>query len=231
MAETDIQDARPIVTRAEAKAAGLNRYFTGKPCSSGHVAERQVCGTCVECHKASGLIYRVNHPETKSAANAHWYAKNVDRIRVRSALWYMQNAIRHCERGYIWRAANKDRVRELGVRWRRENSIHVKRVYALWRARNPGRVLARNATRRARNKGALGVFTAADIANILKKQKRKCAYCRVSLASGYHIDHITPLSLGGSNWPKNLQLTCAPCNLSKGAKNPVDFAQRHGMLL
>ena len=30
-------------TRAEAKARGLKRYFTGKPCKAGHVAERRCC--------------------------------------------------------------------------------------------------------------------------------------------------------------------------------------------
>jgi hypothetical protein len=32
---------------------------------------------------------------------------------------------------------------------------------------------------------------------------------------GLHIDHIRPVSLGGSNDPSNLQLLCARCNLSK----------------
>jgi len=37
------------MTRAEAKAAGLTRYFTGRPCRRGHVAERDIDGNCVEC--------------------------------------------------------------------------------------------------------------------------------------------------------------------------------------
>lgn len=42
-----------IISRADAKARGLPRYFTGEPCRAGHVAERLVSGrTCVECRKA-----------------------------------------------------------------------------------------------------------------------------------------------------------------------------------
>ncbi len=38
------------VTRAEAKARGLKRYFTGNPCKHGHIAERYtVFGKCVVC--------------------------------------------------------------------------------------------------------------------------------------------------------------------------------------
>jgi 5-methylcytosine-specific restriction endonuclease McrA len=41
-----------IVTRAEAKAAALKRYFTGKPCKHGHVAERvTINGSCSECDR------------------------------------------------------------------------------------------------------------------------------------------------------------------------------------
>jgi hypothetical protein len=54
-----------IISRAEAKAKGLNRYFTGKPCKHGHVAERQVFNaTCVDCERAAVKRYQLK----KSAA-------------------------------------------------------------------------------------------------------------------------------------------------------------------
>ena len=43
-------------TRAEARALGLPRYFTGKPCKRGHVAERYVSvSQCVECKRQFGV--------------------------------------------------------------------------------------------------------------------------------------------------------------------------------
>lgn len=39
-----------IIQRAEAKERGLKRYFDGKPCRAGHIAERLVSSCqCVEC--------------------------------------------------------------------------------------------------------------------------------------------------------------------------------------
>lgn len=39
-----------VLTRAEAIASGATRYYTGKPCKNGHVAERYTLhGPCVEC--------------------------------------------------------------------------------------------------------------------------------------------------------------------------------------
>lgn len=41
-----------IITRKEAKATGLKRYFTGKPCKRGHVVEQLVSSCeCVRCHE------------------------------------------------------------------------------------------------------------------------------------------------------------------------------------
>lgn len=41
-----------IVSKLEAKAAGLKRFMTGRACRNGHVAERYVTsGACVECDR------------------------------------------------------------------------------------------------------------------------------------------------------------------------------------
>lgn len=41
------------ITKAEAKLQGVSRYFTGKPCKHGHLAERRVSdGHCIVCHDA-----------------------------------------------------------------------------------------------------------------------------------------------------------------------------------
>ena len=85
--------------------------------------------------------------------------------------------------------------------------------------------------RRARKMNSVGRNTAADVKRILMRQKHKCVYCKTNLKAGYHVDHIIPLSKGGSNGPKNLQCLCAFCNLSKGAKMPEEFARSIGMLL
>lgn len=57
-----------LITRAEAKAQGLKRYYTGKPCPHGHVGERYVSSrNCLTCHCARNLTHvrkwRAAHPE------------------------------------------------------------------------------------------------------------------------------------------------------------------------
>jgi hypothetical protein len=44
--------AMEVISRKDAKARGLTRYFTGKACLKGHVAERFLeDGRCVECRR------------------------------------------------------------------------------------------------------------------------------------------------------------------------------------
>lgn len=58
-----------IITRQEAIAQGLSKYFTGKPCKNGHVSERTIRGACIECRKdwgqsPQGKAYQAQYRET-----------------------------------------------------------------------------------------------------------------------------------------------------------------------
>lgn len=51
---------------------------------------------------------------------------------------------------------------------------------------------------------------------ILKKYNFRCCNCgRVGPKNILHIDHIKPISKGGSNNEDNLQILCRSCNLKK----------------
>ena len=44
---------------------------------------------------------------------------------------------------------------------------------------------------------------------------RPCAYCG---KPADHLDHVIPVSRGGSDSPTNLQALCSACNLNKGGR-------------
>jgi 5-methylcytosine-specific restriction endonuclease McrA len=115
---------------------------------------------------------------------------------------------------------------------RSRNSWDGSEYYARWAKENPERVIAESAKRRAAKLASAGSFTKDDLSWILKAQNGKCAYCRLSLNKRKkHVDHIQPLSCGRSNDRTNIQYLCAPCNFTKGAKDPILFAQELGRLL
>src|SRR5882762_7363285 len=71
----------PIITRSEAKASGLLRYFTGKPCKHGHVEERLVSnGACLQCRKDGEPAYRAANPEKRRDSNRKYVAANREKV-------------------------------------------------------------------------------------------------------------------------------------------------------
>ena len=81
-----------IISRDEARALGLKRYFTGKPCKHGHVAERGVNGPgCMECTRERMRERRAANPEK---------AREMEREHSRK-----------------YRAADPERARENWRRW------------------------------------------------------------------------------------------------------------------
>jgi 5-methylcytosine-specific restriction endonuclease McrA len=65
-----------IISREDAQAAGLKRYFTDKPCRHGHIAERKVCNkVCCECARLDGLTHTTIAASRAAAHRAKEEAK------------------------------------------------------------------------------------------------------------------------------------------------------------
>jgi 5-methylcytosine-specific restriction endonuclease McrA len=219
MADDTNTQARPVVTRAQAKAAGAKRYFNNKPCPVGHVAERMASnGRCVTCSFADRDAYRAANPDKVLAARAAYYARNRE-LEIAQVVAYQ--------------AVNREKVRARSIDYKIANSAKVRAWYVAWVAANPEKVLAYTRNRAAHKRRNGGTHTADDIKALFKRQRGKCAHpwCAKSLASGYHVDHVKPLARGGSNDKRNLALLCQPCNNKKWAHDPIDFARSHGFLV
>lgn len=199
------QEFQYFSNRSDARDNGQSHYFTGIPCKHGHVAIRRTLDcVCSEC---------------KKSLDAGHYAKNREKIKSQVKLYIASNKVACQERSASYYQRNKESIRQYIDGWRSINAEHV---------RLKGRQYA--AKRKANFLGADGKYSTDDVARILKLQKSKCAYCQSNL-DDFEIDHIAPLSKGGSNWPKNLQLLCRPCNRSKHALDPITYAQKIGRLV
>lgn len=115
----------------------------------------------------------------------------------------------------------------------KEKNIEVVKERDRIRRQNPNvkekRALYERARRQNKRAGG-GNITKKDIFKICNMQKFKCANCLGKLEK-FHVDHITPLYLGGDSKISNLQALCPTCNLKKGKLDPIVWANKNGRLL
>ncbi len=131
-----------------------------------------------------------------------------------------------------WRASyerHKEKRREYQRRYRRENLEKVRAYQRAYREAHEESERERsraNVRRRlARKANAEGSHIARDVLDLLESQGGLCAYCECTLDENYHVDHMTPLSRGGSDFPENLAITCPNCNLRKGGKTVEEYIE------
>ena len=178
--------------------------------------ERGGSGRCVPCAKIYMLAWRAKNQEHQKATNAAWYAANPDRAKVLKAEWYANNSDKAKAYASEWSLANSER-----------RKARVKARYL----ENPEPFLVSNQNRRALRIKNGGELSTGLPSKLFALQRGKCACCGLPLGSNYHMDHIMPLALGGSNTDDNIQLLRQRCNNQKHAKHPIDFMQSRGFLL
>ena len=115
---------------------------------------------------------------------------------------------------------NKEVIKARGVEWRRSNP----------EARRIQNRISRH-IRRSRFVGSVGRLSKDLTEKLFNLQRGKCVCCGYSLGEDYHLDHRTPIALGGVSEDWNMQLLRKSCNLNKHAKDPIDFMRSRGFLL
>jgi 5-methylcytosine-specific restriction endonuclease McrA len=127
--------------------------------------------------------------------SAEWYANNPERGRTRSAQWAQENHDRKKETEDQWRQENAARVHELGI-------AAVHRRHVLLRG------------------GIVEKFTHTEI---FDRDEYICQICCVSIDPSLgnrhpmmaSLDHIVPISKGGSHTRSNVQTAHLQCNRLK----------------
>lgn len=214
-----------IMSGSEARRLGLKRYFTGKPCKNGHVAERTADkGMCIKCEKARAAM-RNKAPGTKEYRTA-WYEANRDQVKAKAAAYRKENPDkikaqyeaakdrkRHVKAK--WRKANAEAIRAKKADWRRLNADHVRAKKAHWQKQNPHKAVASVSRRRALKLKATPSW-ADQVA--IDQYYLIAGFLSFELGIEFHVDHIVPLQsdvVQGFHSQHNLNIALGSWNIAK----------------
>lgn len=154
----------------------------------------------------------------KALYQQRWYKKNQEHHLKVGQQWLAKNRERRREYLRKWQEDNEEHIRELNQRWRHENAELWREYGRSWREENLERARelerVKSQARRARQISNGGSFTVEEWQALCEAVGGKCLCC--GYVKPLTIDHVIPLSLGGTNDISNIQPLCRTCNCRKG---------------
>ena len=180
-------------TRKEAKQTGAKFYFTGEPCSRGHVALRKTKGSCVECIKEDWVTDNERRKllpksEASKASGRRYYERNKEAVKARASA-----------------RPNEEKKKHKGKH----------------KSENPEYYKILTNTRRRRYRQATPTWLTQEQRNDIKQLYIEARKLTKLTEVKYEVDHIVPLindDVCGLHVPWNLQVLTKDENLRKANK-------------
>lgn len=173
--------------------------------------------TCSKCKTDKSCDnFRSVKPGKGCKLNLHSWCRECERVARRKH--YADNPEKYKDWNKQWNEANPERRRELE---RTRDRLKKSAAYKNWAANNKDKLRAYDHNYRARLRNAEGVLTSQVILSVLATYGELCLKC--GSTKNIEIDHVVPLSRGGTNLFDNLQPLCKSCNSGKGGRNDADY--------
>jgi len=175
--------------------------------------------------------YQNANKEQMKKTNKEWRIANKDRVILKQKEWYALNREEQILSNREYYKNNKDYHLQWTKKYREENKEELRIKAKAYFQTPKGRAANKNSCHKRREWIAEGDVTTQQIA-ILIANATHCYWCNSTLRGrAVHVDHYVPRVAGGIHTLSNLVITCGHCNLTKSAKDPVEFANSLGRLL
>ena len=137
----------------------------------------------------------LEYQEHKKQLNARWRERNPEKVTEQRAKWRNENRERHIATSTRWNQEHPEKRKEISIRYQhKRRSI----LYGLDRH-----------------------YTKQEWVHLTMLYDNLCGIC--AGVGPLTVDHIMPLSRGGSNMIDNIQPLCGPCNSKKWAYLPEEL--------
>lgn len=171
------------------------------------------CTRCGECSKELAKEYRRNNPEKVKESLKMWYEENREKM--------LEYHKQYHKKTY---ANNREKILACNKKWYEENKEKADIYYLEYRMKNKDKISKRSGhKRRALKKASGGSFTTEQLNHCLEFFNNKCAYTGEQLGESYDIDHIKPISKGGTSYIFNLVPTTPTANRCKSNKDLISW--------
>ena len=158
-------------------------------------------------------IARIIRPEQRAEAilnSRRWYEANPERRRAYAREYYAAHPEPAKANVRLWAKSHREQSNRSKRRWAQANPEYLQMNRERYRAASVG----------AEGSG----YTAEQWSVVLSLWSSSCCYCARSFANTPNtIDHIVPLTAGGSHFSWNLAPACKSCNSSKGNNLLADW--------
>lgn len=161
------------------------------------------------------------NPEKNRGYKRKWATNNQDKIRAHRVAVAPIISIKNKERYRANGEPIKDRARN---RWRNltpEQRLEHNKKRRERYAKNPDIRNIPAILRQATDRVGFGKITKLEWKEVCEKYGNKCYYC--GSTGKITLEHLLPVSRGGTNELSNLRPACPSCNYSKHNKTPEEY--------
>lgn len=207
------------ISRKEALEQGLPRFFTGEPCSRGHIAERRTLkNDCLECRNIDSKKHNNDNKERILERKKIYRENNVEKIRQEKRIYYERHKSVLNKRKRIRSEADVLRRREY-ARVRREINLDLYRERdSKYKRNNPDVVKANKLKRRAIKIQRVPSWS-SEFDRLVEIEASDLMRLRTEVTGfPWHVDHMFPLqgeAVSGLHCGLNLQVIPGYLNLKK----------------
>ena len=187
-----------------------------KPYSDFYKAKKYKTGlqsACKVCSYESVKASVAKKPEHYDRKSREWQINNRSHLNDLARKYYWADPETYRARTRAWQAEHKDFIAIKNFVYKTENAERLSELSKEWRAKNPDKVVEQNNRRRQRMYDN-GMFFVSQ-KEVRRLMSSPCFYCG---GKTQHLDHVVPISRGGTHSIGNLVPACQKCNQSKSNK-------------